>query len=226
MTILEAHWRFDLEFNKLNSNNYRAFLPPEKDELFNTAQLLLLAEKTRWENGQGFEFDSKNAKELANLTVHQEPIIPINKEVKSSMFAFKPYQLVRYIADISQGGCTKTIEESRFRKHDLLTLATQKANFKWGLVNAYYGRSTSNTDNDEYAIFLDNKDFTVDKIYITYIKYPNKVCLGGYDDINGDPLTAVEFEWAEEAIRQIISLAVGIAMNSLQSKQIEDEKYN
>lgn len=51
---------------------------------------------------------------------------------------------------------------------------------------------------------------------IDYLKYPRVVCVGGYDDIDGTPLTASEFEFQDNMIYEIIYYAIFEIASNLQ----------
>ncbi len=210
ITIKESHFRLKQEINKLNANYFKALTPYEMDILLYAAQLAQMAEKVSWQKGKGFEFDPKLTRELGHLLIHKETVIPVSNEINETMLTHKIYRPIRFTARVTNNGCSKTIEECKFRRHDLLTFETQKDNFQWGILNGYVKRFNTN----QLAITF-NPPFTINEIYLTYIKYPREVSIGGYTDINGTVKTTVEWEMPDEVILEIIKKAAYFALEEI-----------
>lgn len=220
ITILESHYRFKLEVNKLNANFYQAFNPYEVDILLNKAQMLELSEKTNNKQGNGAEYDNVIQNQLSPILIHKEEIIPVNNRVKSSNFDNEVYKFISYQVQATKNNCTKTFDENKFQQHQTMLFETQKSDFRWGICNAYL----SNVANEKGIIF-EPKDFSINKAYVSYYKYPNKVCLGGYTDINGVALSTVEWSFTDEdMIQEIITKAALLALESIEPT-VESKKF-
>lgn len=222
ITITESHYRFNIEVNKLNSSFGKAFTPYEIDILLNQGQLAFLSEKLKNKQGNGVEFDNVIMNQLSPILVHKEPIVPTSNVVSSAALNFKVFEFISYEIDGVKNNCTKRFDECRFQKHQNILYATQKSDWKWGICNAYMAESML-----DKSIVIEPTDFTVSTAYVSYYRYPTVVTIGGYDDINGDTLVAVEWDWQDddtviEIIKKAATLALETISSTMETKNLAD----
>ena len=220
ITILESHYRFNIEVNKLNSSFGKAFTPYEIDILLNQAQMAFLAEKLNNKQGNGVEYDNVIMNQLSPILVSKESYVPVNNTVPGNDLEYPVYKFIAFEIDGTKNNCTKRFKECRFLQHQIIVNETQESNWKWGICNAYIA-----SNNDNKSIILDPTDFTIPTAYVSYYKYPTAVTIGGYDDINGDTLTTVEWTWSDDdTVIEIIKKAALLAIESIQPT-IETKKF-
>lgn len=214
ITILESHYRFNIEVNKLNSSFGKAFTPYEIDILLNQAQMAFLAEKLNNKQGNGVEFDNVIMNQLSPILVHKQSVIPSGNVVKSSDLTVKGvYKFISYQIDANKNGCNKTFKECKFERHQNILDETQESNWKWGICKAY----VAGTSLEKSIIFEPNNEFTIQNAYVSYYKYPTTVTIGGYTDINGNVLTTVQWDFTDnDTIIEIIKKAALLALESIQ----------
>lgn len=222
ITIQESHLRFNIEVNKLNASFGKAFTPYEIDILLNQGQMAFLSEKLRNKQGNGVENDNVIMNQLSPILVHKEPIAPTSNVVSSADLDFRVYEFISYEVDGVKNNCTKRFDECRFQKHQTILYTTQKSDWKWGICNAYIAESGL-----EKSIIIEPTDFTVSTAYISYYRYPTVVTIGGYTDINGDALTAVEWDWQDddtiiEIIKKAATLALETISSTMETKNLAD----
>ncbi len=246
ISLLESHWVFKQEFNKLDSNVYRDLNDAEIDMLFNKAQLLEIAEKVRYKEQNGFEVDTKIMKELSHLVVRSNPnVIPTFANNLYEVKLYNPTLLfdclrpVYFQVTATKNNCTKSFNVL-VREHDDIAYqkfgSTQKSSFKWNRVLGYLARSSSGntlvnaTQFYSNSLYIDtNGEFVINSVYPVYLKYPRQICLGTYSDITAPPLSPnkplVEWEHPEEVVREIISRSVELAAFGIESPNAQAKTY-
>lgn len=166
MRIDQMHYNFELELDRIASNDRPDFMPWEIDEYLNKAIMRFI--KTRYglaANKTGFETNQKRIDELASLHIKspevQPPITPLpvgngRWEVRlSSLGNNIRGQYFRYLfltaaeVVIKKGECTKKIRHTAWQTDDR-KLSQTEPSWKWNRILANFGRSsfiTLPTDN-------------------------------------------------------------------------------
>lgn len=223
MTITHVHWLFLEKFNKLESNEYRELTPAQIDEYLNDAQLKFVSNVT----SNKVEGTTKYSKDIATLlvkspTVIQPVVVPTSigttYEMKSSQLAFDCLYPVSFEITAAKTGCSSKKIPVFIKEHDdkaFEAQSTRKSSFIWNRCRAYIGRSDTalgSTQFTNFSLYLESDgDFTITNVMPTYYKFPRQVCYGGYTDIEGNSLSTVQFEFADDAVRHIIDIAVELA---------------
>lgn len=208
MTVKEAHYYFQIYLNKLNSNFNKSFTPPEIDVMLNDAQLSFI-ENTLF-TPPNTEKNVDLLIKLSPLLVENESVTPLANIIKESQLDYPLYKYISYKAEVEKT-CIKTIK-GNFDYHENNLNDTQKPNFKWGIVKAYFVGI-----NNEKAISFD-VDGTLNKVYITYYKQPDKICYG-YVDVNGNTLPSKDLIWDDEVSMTIVQKAAQLADMTLTKAQ-------
>jgi hypothetical protein len=178
MRIDQMHYNFELELDRVASNDRPDFMPWEIDEYLNKAIWKFV--KTRYGISQtkfGFETNQKRIDELSSLHIKspevQPPVIPINLgngrwEVRlSSLGNNLNGQYFRYLfltaaeVVIRKGNCTKKIRHTSWQTDDR-KLSLTEPSWKWNRVLANFGRSTFITIPVDNANLLDRQYDTAD----------------------------------------------------------------
>lgn len=115
-------------------------------------------------------------------------------------------------------------------QHDDLTYKLKdefnKPSSKWRRVLGTFGRSDTSQERSLYI--YTNGDFEVTGLYLDYLKQPNEVSLGTYNDIDGNATAKTECDLPDSVHDQIVDLAVkllsdineDIVMSQLTSAQL------
>ena len=77
MRIEQAHYQFELLYDRVASNDRPDFMPWEKDEFLNSAQWIFLEDRYQLSKlRKGFEVDQKTISELSNLHIKSPELQP------------------------------------------------------------------------------------------------------------------------------------------------------
>lgn len=180
MRIDQMHYNFELELDRVSSNDRPDFMPWEIDEYLNKAIWKFV--KTRYGINQqksGFETNQKRIDELSSLHIKspevQPPLTPINLgngrwEVRlSSLGNNINGQYFRYLfltaaeVVIKKGKCTKRIRHTQWQMDDRKTMFTESS-WKWNRILANFGRSTFITTPIDNPNILDRQFDTSDLV--------------------------------------------------------------
>lgn len=180
MRIDQMHYNFELELDRVASNDRPDFMPWEIDEYLNKAIWKFV--KTRYGISQqkfGFETNQKRIDELASLHIKspevQPPVVPISLgngrwEVRlSSLGNNINGQYFRYLfltaaeVVIRKGKCTKKIRHTQWQIDDR-KLSLSEPSWKWNRIIANFGRSTFITIPTDNPNILDRQFDTADLV--------------------------------------------------------------
>jgi hypothetical protein len=244
MIIDQMHYNFKLEKNKVDSLANMDFIPVEIDAYINKSIWFFLKSRYKVDrSNKGFETDQDRISKLANLHVKSPelqvgltPLVISDGVYKTELkdLDFEYLFLTRARVDIEKAACTKDkVRVKLFQTDDLNTLYSSP-DFTWSIVNAQFGKVASGTtiNTEKSAIYLYTEEgSTINKIYIDYIKYPNRVFFGGYDHIDGQSISTdpkincdIDAGFHDEIVRQAVLFAAedlgDVKEVQIKSKQI------
>ena len=235
MNIQELHYSFNLKADKIDSLNVDSFNDVERDWLINYAIDVFVKQRYGVTNNKqyGFEAISKRRDDLRSL--HQKEFeitpsllkadlyeAPLNTIInpKTAATAKDYWFCTRLRADITKGTCTKNVEVHETQTDDLnsgLKYNFYKPSFKWGRILATFNDDTfSNANPNDIlgSVFLHTDGFTVDKVYIDYVKAPSKVWAGTYTSLDGSLVsggTPVQCDLPDHTHEELTTLAAYLA---------------
>jgi len=274
MRIEQAHYQFELLWDRVASNDRPDFMPWEKDEFLNNAQWIFLEERYELSKlRKGFEVDQLTISELANLHIKSPELQPAvtptdltggRYEVRLDNLGnningqyFRYLFLTKAEITIVKDSCTKKVRLKIHQTDDLKTTFNQP-DWDWNTIHGQFGKSTfiatpttsividdtldrlmdlvavpvlatGRFNNDQLqSLYLDTTDiddvsqYTVTSACISYIKYPNRVFIGGYDHIDGQSTSTtpqIQFDIDEAFHPKIVKIAVDLAMMANGEKQ-------
>ena len=219
MTIAEFQHEIKLRANKIDTQYRRDFSPLELDVLINEGINLFVDSIYEGNNfsRKAFETSQSSIDDISTLVIKQPysgAILPTN--IQNNIYEFKlsskpDYRhLVRGSAFIQGTSCAKSVGIDLYQHDDLdfvLTDPYKGPSLKWGRVPATFGKDVDLSG--ESSIFLySGGEFTIINLEIEYIKNPVKISIGGYNDVNGNPVIAQETDLPEQSHRKIIDLVV------------------
>ena len=279
MRIEQAHYQFELLYDRVASNDRPDFMPWEKDEFLNSAQWTFLEQRYKLSKLRtGFEVDQMTISELSNLHIKspelQPSITTINLgngkyEVRLDDLGnningqyFRYLFLTKASITIKKGDCTKKIRLKIHQTDDSKTTFNQP-DWDWGTIHGQFGKSTfpstvttspgiadsldrhldlitnpltvnERFNNDQLqSLYIDTTDingiqqFDVIDACVSYIKYPNRVFIGGYDHIDKQSTLTdpqIQFDIDEAFHEKIVRIAVDLARMTNSEGQPQPQK--
>ena len=236
MNIQELHYSFNLKVDKIDSLDEDSFNDAERDWILDYATGIFVKQRLGINNNkqQGFEVTTKRIDDLRSLHKKEFEIIPILYKTnlyeaplnnitnpKDSTILKDYWFTTRLRADISKGTCTKNIGIGPVQTDDLnnsLKYSFYKPSFDWERVLVTFNDdSLDNNNPDEIlgSIFIHTDSFEVSKLYIDYIKKPNRVWLGTYNSLNGKLIAGtdnpIQSDLPEHTHEELTSLAAKLA---------------
>ena len=218
MDILEIHYALDLEVDKISSNQIPDLLPAQKD----TYIMRGIREWMRQTYGEFptlFETNHKKIAQLSNLHITSPglqagltPTIAGNlKEVKLDNLTYDYFVATKILADTDCGRIRVTLIQT----DDEADVFTQEDS-QWKQLPGFFAKSSDGTNSSLYL------DGDTDKVFISYLKQPNRVFVGGYNHIDGDSISTdapINCDIDPAFHTEIITIAAKILKTDL-------EKYN
>lgn len=227
MTIREAHYDFDLKMDRINSHSQTNFNKAEKDWLINEAGLVFLKQRSGTNNSKrkGFENTQKRIDDLSTLVIKfpEQPFIVPTKvdtniyEVDLSTLEYKYYALTRLYCQATIEGCVKTVPLRFIQSDDFNDILKDPFNSPSEEFFPY-NLGKSSTSNSQ-SIYIYPLDAAITKVFVEYLKYPNKVSSGDYQYIDGVTYPEQTLEFPEHTHTEIIDLAVMIASTNIESPE-------
>jgi hypothetical protein len=201
MLIDEMHYEFDLRLDRVASQDRPDFYDNEKDAYLNRAIEFIIQKWYGTDNPKKTGFET-NQERISNLmTLHIE--YPVQQALTPTLHAGGKYEIrlrdlifpylfltsARVI--IEKDKCTKTIDHTNWQIDDRKNTFNEPS-YDWSRVHANFGRSTLpiGTNDDLYSIYFDTTDykdiqqFNINSVQLSYIKQPDRVCLGTYIHID------------------------------------------
>lgn len=222
MTITEMHYEFVLRTNKIDALANKEFTPEERDRFLNEAIIAFVNRSYNGTNAKrlAFEQTQEMLDELRSLVIHAPATQPwiapqtVNDDIyvfDLNMLTYEYLHMIRVIADIS--GCSDRINVNMVQYDDLnyyLSNHLTKPSSTWKRVIGVIS-------GDKLIIYSD-KNFQIEQVAPSYIKYPAEVSLAGYVNVNGDTTVNIDCDLPKNTHNKIIDLAVLIAQGSLENQ--------
>lgn len=241
MLLDEMHHEFNLRLDRVASQDRPDFYDTEKDSYLNRAIKKFTKDRYGTDNPKKFGFET-NQERISNLmSLHikypvQLPLTPINQsngiyEIRLRDLTYPYLFLTSARVTITKDGCSKTIDHKNWQIDDRKNTFNEP-NYEWGRVHVNFGKSTlsSTTNEDLYSIYFDTtnylgvQQFTISSVQLTYIKIPNRVCLGTYihidDKVTVAPATTAvtQCDLPSDFHDEIVNIAVMLAYKDIQDQ--------
>lgn len=217
------HYEWKRKRDKVDSQDRRDYTDAEIDASINEAILQFCQTRYSGNNPKqtGFEVTQQRIDDLSTLVIKspmKQPLLTAHKvDLDEGIYEYQlsdlTYPYMHYLrARAKVTGCATPIDVI-ITQHDDLNFVLRneqlKPSVKWNRVIGTFGRSDDAQSN---SLFLyTNKEFELDGLYIDYLKMPDEVSIGGYNDINGSLKSRVECDLPGRVHNQIIDLAVKLA---------------
>lgn len=220
MTIGEMHYDFKGKFNKLDSNQNRNLRIEEIDWLLNEALELFvkMVAVPRYASQLGFELNQRNTDDIRPL-VKPDEAVTVENNIATLPEDYWHYR--RGVVSMSKGNCTGVTGRLIIQQHDDMFEESpfNRSSFEWREVNGTFVSG---------GIKLYVSGFTVDTLYLTYLRkplymhYASGMTGGTYTSLSGTPLTGSQnCELPDHTHREIVDIAVLLASGQINSPGYE-----
>ena len=218
INVEELIYEFKLMINKVNRQD-NVDIPVEDIIVYlNRAQLSWIKTKINPNNVYkvGYESIEKRIDDLQVLKKSSVRLSPIKtndlfytgfscslEDVADYMFYVSSYCVAK------KQDCKKNLTIDLVRQGDLHNMyvdANFSPSFEW--------RSTLATIGDNKLYIYNNEEFTIENVYLTYLRYPQNIDIEGYTKLDGTLSNNVNCELPEYAKGDIVDLAVKFAAQS------------
>lgn len=231
MTIAEAHYQFKLNMDRVDTQSNPGFRTEEIDFLLNEAQDIFIKRRINPLSNpkrMGFEHSQKRIDDLSSIVV-KYPLQPyIVPTLDSGVYEVDLFKLLYTYLHLVSGKVELQVDDDcvkdvplKFTQHDdyLIALRDPFNSPSTEFVPFNYGMSSSN-EHTSTSIYMYPGIYTINKVYLEYIKKPRRVFYGNYtyaDGVNYPPTT---FELPESVHSEIVDIACELA-----SLNVENPEY-
>lgn len=219
-SIRELHYQFKLNIDRVDSLSNPDFNVAEIDWLLNEAQLVFIKQRMNPSSNpkqRGFEQSQKRIDDLGTLVIKfpaQAGITPQNPsngvyELPLQNLAFPYLYLVSaWVEAEVTPGCTKKIP-LKFTQHDDYRYALEDPFNSAGEEFIPYNIGRASNSSAEALYIYSN--YPVSKVYIEYVKYPQRVSFGTYTYLDGVVYPEQTLETSPATHPEIVDIACTLA---------------
>lgn len=200
-------YKLDMKLNKLATNEHQSISDANKILALNEAQLKLLKYKA-----ESFDSIKSIYKDLQILVLPNEELtVTKTNDVYNSYYANLDnltkefYLILEGMTLCSKEGCTnRSVYIPRVVKHGDVYTWLKNTNTE---PSFEYQETIATISDGKLYIYTDGT-FEVNKLYITYVRYPQKINIAGYIDFDGTPSFDQDCELYDELEDELLNLAV------------------
>lgn len=212
--VINLLFDIDTKVNKLSNLNGQ-FIPNEtKIDLINKAQIKLILKKVYpTQNPElGMDSFSKRYEDLQNLQVPSEEVSLTNSEDLLYSYNFSlpslTYDMIvptNVYVTATRGNCKdRLLDVIDIMKHNDVRMLLKSPHYK---PSFEYQEILASISSDKMYLYTDNT-FTLNKAYVSYLKYPRKVDIAGYIHLDGTASTTVDCELEAYLENELVDLVV------------------
>lgn len=229
-------YKLDQRLNKLSSNQHQKIPIENKILALNEAQVKLIKKKLNPNNPLqlGFNGNKKRYEDLENLieSAEQNQLTLEIADPKLNKWSAKiPDKESKYmfyvdsylIAD--KGDCKDKIVyvNSDLTSHSDVTVLLNNSNYK---PSFEYQETFCTISSSHIEIYTDGS-FTPKKLYLSYIRYPKKIDIEGYEDFDGSDSTNSDCElkdYLEDELLDLTQQELAMNIENIAAVQFAAEK--
>jgi len=216
----ELLYGFELRQNEIAREDNQSIPLEDKLLLLNDAQITWCKQKIGLNNTYKVGYEG-NQKRIEDLQILKEKT-PAVKAVKTKNIRHTSYQIplprrIWYINSFSQakkGKCETTIYNNIIPEGELerkYNNVNYSPSFEWE-------ETLCTQEQDNLIVYTDNT-FTIEEVYVTYLRYPVNMDKEGYTHFDGSPSTNQDCELPEYAKQDIIDFAVLVSSQASKDQQ-------
>ncbi len=205
MTVQEMHYQVLQLIDKAASQARPDLLPNEIDDALNWAVDVVFKKTYRFlfERQSGFEYTEENFQSLAPLHIlspELQPALPATEiheglyrvnMIDLGLFRIPPYKhllTTKIEFDVMYNNCEyRHIRGFQHQTDDKKTVYSE-SDMSFRQLNYTVGKS--NLEGEAYYIdtrdYKGVKQYSIQNVYISYIKVPNKICIGTYKQLGDE----------------------------------------
>lgn len=210
-------YKIELKLNKLASNQHQGISLEDRILALNEAQIRLIKKKINPNNLYQLGFDSFKSRyeDLQDFIVQYEELTPEKtKEIYSSYKVNlentknKYFLPVDIIINATRGKCKdRVVNVPRIVKHSDLTTLLQNTNFEPSFL---YQETLAVISSNDLIIYSNDREgeFQINKVFLSYLRYPNKINYEGYIDFDGTESTTINCELPDHLEDELLALTV------------------
>ena len=227
--ILWLQHNLKMVISEMDSNVNNGYPKEQLDIVLNKAVLKWLEETVA-----GLEHNQAIVEKLSSLVIRtpvtssstasnnfQSSISPSISMVNSYEYrldglALPYYRFMSAHVDMTKGTCTKRGKVRMEQFDDIETVLideNRKPSWRYGEVVGEMGRDSKTYTNltantiGKSIILHSEAGSNLGNMYLTYLKVPNQVSIGGYNDLNGNVMVRTELDIPQEYYPEIIKFA-------------------
>lgn len=233
MLIDRMHYEFEIRFDQVESQSKPDFLPLERDTFLNNAIREFIKKRFGLDpqSKVGFESDSDTITALSTLHVESPQVQPeiVPEDLTDGIYSinlddllYKSWFITKVEVKATKDNCPVKKIACRYKPIDQLNDRFATPSYKW--KRCPFRISSSTADGKSTIYMFTEDDFEIGTSLISYIKKPNIVFVGGYDQIEGlyaaaDPQVHCDLD--ENYHDEIVDIAVKLALRSLGDPRIQ-----
>lgn len=227
-------YKIDLKLNKLSTNDHQEIPVENKILALNEAQIKLIKQKMDGisiPSGLGFDSMKKRYEDLQKLVHGYVPLDLSLKDKRLNKYSAKISDLspeYMFYANCyflaNKGRCKDRIIwiNSDLAKHGDVQILLNNDHYK---PSFEYQESFNLLSSDEISIFTDGT-FTPTKLYLSYIRYPQKIDKEGYEGFDGEASTNSNCELAAYLEDELVDLTVqNLAMYTENAPAVQSSQF-
>lgn len=216
MSIQELVYKFKLEYDKLDSNDYPKVEIPQIILFLNKSQRITVEKAYNPDdNGKGFETDQLSIDDLEAIHIKNNPLLaytltgsnPNEYSIDLSQLTYEYLHLTRSYSygknDVCGTQILKNIQYTHNELNEVLTDPNRNPNFYWQEIPIVISQ------NKVFGYTDGTFSLTTGKL--EYLRVPTQMDMAGYTHFDGTPSTNVDCEFPDYMQERILSLALMIA---------------
>lgn len=215
--------KLKMRLNKVATNKNQGISNANLILALREAELKVIKSKLNINNPlkKGFDENSKRYADLQNLIVPPESLIPVLSLDVYTKFKVDLDQLSKphfFLTEIStkcsKGDCSgRVVNVNKIVRHGEMERYMADAHYH----PSYEWQTTLAQITDNFLYIYTDRTFTVDEVFVEYLRYPTPVDIAGSQDFNGNPTSNQDCELAEHLEDEILNFAcleLGIATDN------------
>lgn len=206
-------YKLDMRLNKVATSESQSIPLEDKILALNEAQIKLIKKKLNNNNSlsQGLDASKKRYQDLQALVIPFEKmaVTKTTEQYDSYAASIDSLQEKYFVPLEMYASCTKEECKDRMlyipspvRHGDLITLMTNK-----NYAPSFEYEETLATISDNNIVVYTDGTFIVDNVYLTYLKYPQKIDIEGYEDFDGTPSVNSNTDLPEQLEDELLDVA-------------------
>lgn len=196
-----------MKLNKVASNEHQSISDPDKILALNEAQLKLIKAKAASFDAIKTVYKDLQILVLPNVELNVSKSNDVYNTYKADLDSLNPefYLVLESVAMCDKETClNRPLYIPKIIKHGDVYSYMSNSNTS---PSFEYQETFATLSNGKMLIYTDGT-FEVKSVYVTYVRYPQKIDVSGYIHFDGSPSTNVDCELYDELEDELLNLAV------------------